>query len=99
MKVTVPSGPGVKNMDMYPKIQGVEALRSKKIRVTFQVGDVKIYDCHPLLEEEPFKALADETFFCAVKAEKHGYGVTWNDDIDLAESEIWIKGSTEQEAH
>lgn len=85
-------------MDMYPKIKGVEALRSKKIRVTFQGGDVKIYDCRHLLEEEPFKALADEAFFRAVKAEKHGYGVSWNDDIDLAESEIWIKGTSEQEA-
>lgn len=77
---------------MYPKIKSIKALRNKKIKVTFQNGDIKIYDCRPLLEEEPFKALEDEALFRTVQAEKHGYAVMWNDVIDLAESEIWING-------
>jgi len=83
---------------MYPKILGVKALRSKKLKVTFQSGDVRIYDCRPLLKEEPFTALKDEALFRAVKADKHGYAVMWNDELDLAESEIWIHGCTEQGA-
>ncbi|MCX6579842.1 MAG: DUF2442 domain-containing protein [Candidatus Aminicenantes bacterium] len=81
-------------MNMYPKIRNVKPLRGKKIEVAFQNGDVKIYDCHPLLGEEPFKALEDEALFRTVKADKHGYAVMWNDEIDLAESEIWINGHT-----
>jgi len=29
---------------------------------------------------------------CVFHADPHGYAVVWNDDIDLAESEIWLKG-------
>lgn len=82
-------------MKRYPKIHTVHALPRKKLRVTFETGDVRIYDCRPLLKEEPFKALQDEALFRSVRAEKHGYAVVWNDEIDLSESEIWIHGHTE----
>jgi len=42
--------------------------------------------------------LEDEALFRTVQAEKHGYAVMWNDEIDLAESGIWINGRTEQSA-
>jgi len=82
-------------MKKYPKILSVEALASKRIRVIFEGGDVRVYDCRPLLKEEPFKALQDEALFRSVKAEKHGYAVVWNDELDLSESEIWMNGRFE----
>jgi hypothetical protein len=24
--------------------------------------------------------------------DKHGYGIVWNDELDLSESEFWING-------
>jgi hypothetical protein len=24
--------------------------------------------------------------------DKHGYGIVWNDELDLSESELWING-------
>jgi hypothetical protein len=24
--------------------------------------------------------------------DKHGYGIAWNDELDLSESELWING-------
>jgi hypothetical protein len=82
-------------MKVYPKIESVRALRSKTLKVVFKSGDIRYYDCRPLLKEEPFKALQNEALFRAVKAEEHGYAVVWNDEIDLSESEIWIHGRTE----
>ncbi|MCU0289690.1 MAG: DUF2442 domain-containing protein [Acidobacteria bacterium] len=82
-------------MISYPKIRSVKALRDRKIKVIFQNGDIKIYDCRPLLADEPFKALEDDALFRAVRAEKHGYAVIWNDEIDLADSEIWLNGRSE----
>jgi hypothetical protein len=79
-------------MKTYPKILHAEAMDSKKIKVIFHNGAVRIYDCRPLLEKEPFIALKDEALFRSVRADKNGYGVVWNDEIDLAESEIWIHG-------
>ena len=82
-------------MKVYPKIESVKALRSKTLKVVFKSGDVRFYDCRPLLTEEPFTALKNEALFRTVKAEEHGYAVVWNDEIDLSESEIWIHGRTE----
>jgi hypothetical protein len=80
-------------MKNYPKIKSIEPLSNKKLKATFESGDIRIYDCLPLLSEESFKALHDEALFRSVKAEKNGYAVVWNDEIDLSESEIWIHGS------
>ncbi len=79
-------------MVSYPKVRVVAALPGKRLRVEFTNGDVRIYDCTPLLSEPPFALLANEAFFRAVQADAHGYGVYWSEDIDLSESELWLNG-------
>lgn len=76
----------------YPRVEAVEPTSGKRLLVTFTGGVRKVYDCTPLLADAPFKPLAEESVFRCVKADPHGYGVVWNDDIDLAESELWEKG-------
>ncbi len=76
----------------YPKIRNVSPKPGKTLLVTFDNGDRKVYDCTPLLENEVFRPLKEDAIFRCVHADSHGYGVVWNDDIDLAESEIWING-------
>jgi hypothetical protein len=85
-------------MERYPKVKSVEALPGKWLRVVFASGVVRYYDCNPLLELPAFRVLKDEAFFRGVRPDKHGYGVVWSDDVDLAESELYIKGATEQAA-
>ena len=74
--------------------EAVEPLSGKRLRVTFINGTIKIYDCKPLLKEEAFQLLGNEAFFRAVSVELHGYAVVWNDQVDLAESELWLHGQT-----
>ncbi len=76
----------------YPKIQEVKPREHKILWVKFDNGVSKVYDCAPLLQSEPFRRLADETVFRLAHADSNGYAVVWTDEIDLAESEIWIKG-------
>lgn len=76
----------------FPRLKTVEPLAGKKLRVTFIDETVKIYDCTHLLEEEPFQPLNNESFFRCVRVEPHGYAVAWNDQVDLAESELWLHG-------
>jgi hypothetical protein len=52
----------------------------------------KIYDCSPLLEDDTFKPLLNNGFFKSVKADKHGYGISWTDELDISESELWLNG-------
>lgn len=78
----------------YPKIQNVSPKPGMTLLVTFDNGVSRLYDCKPLLENEVFRPLREEAFFRCAQADSHGYGVVWNDEIDLAESEIWLNGKT-----
>ncbi len=76
----------------YPLLSAVKPLTKHRLLVTFTNGVTKVYDCTPLLEEEAFLPLQDQVFFRCVRVDPHGYGVIWNDEIDLAESELWLHG-------
>jgi hypothetical protein len=38
--------------------------------------------------------IASAAFFNAVRVDPGGYGVSWSDDIDLSEYELWTNGKT-----
>jgi len=81
-----------KIVESYQKIKHVEPLAGKRLLVTFDNNTEKIYDCSLLLKEETFKPLMNDALFRSVKADRHGYGIIWTDEIDLSESELWING-------
>ena len=67
-------------------------MNNKRLLITFHNGIQKVYDCTSLLNEEVFGPLANDILFQSVKADRGGYGISWNDDIDLSESELWTHG-------
>jgi hypothetical protein len=77
---------------VFPKIEAVTPLPGKKLLVRFVGGPDRVYDCRPLVNQEPFSALKDEYFFRQVKVDVGGYGISWSDSIDLSESELWLNG-------
>ena len=79
-------------MKNYPRVKDVQALAGKRLIVTFNNGIRKIYDCSALLEDDNFKPLLNNGFFKSVKADKHGYGISWTDELDISESELWLNG-------
>lgn len=79
-------------MNSYPRVEAVKPLRDKCLLVVFSNGVRKVYDCKPLLENEIFSPLTDDVLFRCVKADHGGYGISWNDEIDLSESELWLHG-------
>jgi hypothetical protein len=76
-------------------MKNIEVLQDYRLRVLFVTGDIKIYDCKPLLCKEAFIPLVNENFFKKVKVDTGGYGIVWSDEIDLAETELWINGKPE----
>ena len=76
----------------YPKVVSVKATKDKRLLVTFSTGDVKTYDCKKLLKDSAFSPLKNNMLFLMARADKHGYGISWNDQIDLSESELWLHG-------
>jgi hypothetical protein len=75
-----------------PKILSVQALENKNLLVKFVNGVEKLYDCNPLLRLEMFEVLKNDAFFKSVKVDSGGYGISWNDDADLSEYELWTNG-------
>lgn len=81
-------------MDQYPKIHSVKPLPKKQLEVTFSSGEKKIYDCSQLLGETTFFSLNNDAVFNNVQVEGGGYGISWDDYMDLSESELWLNGKT-----
>ena len=77
-----------------PKVLTVSPLDGKKLLVKFENGVCKIYDCTPLLSLEVFSVLADDNLFKSVRVDPGGYGISWNDEVDLAEHSLWTHGVT-----
>ena len=76
----------------YPRIENVKPLPRRRLLVRFQNGESRIYDCNPLLDNPAFAPLRNESLFKAVRVDSGGYGISWTDEIDLSESELWLHG-------
>jgi hypothetical protein len=73
---------------IYPKIRDVKPLPDKRLQLLFDNGETKIYDCRPLLKETTFDPLKDDTLFQCIQVDANGYGVVWDENIDLSEAEL-----------
>ena len=79
---------------MFHKVKNVSALSDYKLSVQFSEGVTKIYDLSPLVDTIPaFAELKDNPaeFYC-VEVDVGGYGIIWNDDLDLSCDELWENG-------
>ena len=75
-----------------PRIKSVAPLKGRHLLVTFANGVQKVYDCQRILNLERFQLLKHEAFFRAVTVDPGGYGVSWDDEMDLSEYELWNNG-------
>ena len=81
---------------MFHKIKTVKALPGHCLSVQFAEGVKKVYDVKPLFSKrESFKALENAPeLFSEVKVDEGGYGIIWNDDLDLSCDELFEDGVT-----
>lgn len=81
---------------MFYKIKSIKALPNYILQATFINGVTKLYDVKPLFDIwQPFKAITyTKGLFELVKVDTGGYGISWNDDIDLSCNELWENGFT-----
>lgn len=81
---------------MFHKIKEAYPLPGMMLCVLFLDGTTKTYDTCPLPAEiREFEALKDEALFSSVQVDAGGYGVSWNDDLDLSSEELWENGKTQ----
>ncbi|MBR3975926.1 MAG: DUF2442 domain-containing protein [Clostridia bacterium] len=79
---------------MFHKVKNVNALPGFKLSVQFSEGVTKIYDVALLFEKYSFFAPLKESpeLFSDVRVDMGGYGIIWNDDIDISCDELWANG-------
>lgn len=83
---------------MFHKVKMVMAMPGYKLKIQFAEGVFKIYDMRPVLDEMPeFHSLNEnEKLFQQVQVDAGGYGISWNDELDLSCDELWMKGTAIQ---
>ena len=80
---------------MFHKIKNVTALPDYKLSVQFSEGVTKIYNLKELIKNNPiFQPLKNEKLFYNVEVDTGGYGIIWNDDIDISCDELFENGKT-----
>jgi hypothetical protein len=80
---------------MFHKVKNVSALPDFCLSVQFSEGVTKLYDIKPLFEKLPvFRYLKEHPEeFNGVSVDVGGYGIVWNDDLDLSCDELWEHGT------
>lgn len=79
---------------MFHKVKSVTPLPDYIISVQFSEGVTKQYDLNVLIEKYPmFSPLREHPeLYYSVMVDIGGYGVVWNDDIDIACDELYNNG-------
>lgn len=80
---------------MFHKVRAVEPLQKYCLLVEFETGEKKKYDVRPLFERwTVFRSLQSiQGLFEQVKVDLGGYGISWNDELDLSCDELYFNGT------
>lgn len=79
---------------MFHKILSVKPMDNYLLLVQFANGEQKKYDVSALFSKwDVFRTLETVNgLFAQVKVDSGGYGISWNDEIDLSCEELYANG-------
>ncbi|MGL4452513.1 MAG: DUF2442 domain-containing protein [Sarcina sp.] len=72
------------------RIKSVKPLENYQLQVEFSDGKEKIVDFKNKIKEKMYSDLEDKYLFNSVRVDAGGYGISWNDDIDISEYELYV---------
>lgn len=78
----------------YPRIRQAKAIDAITLLVEFDNQVVKQYDVRKLLANPAFALLRQPACFKHFTIAEGGYGLVWNEDLDISEYELWQYGVT-----
>ena len=77
-----------------PKIINVEALENYKIKLTFETGEIKIFNVLPYISGKWYEELYNINYFKTVHLTYTGDGIAWEHGQDIAPHELYDAGRT-----
>ena len=81
-------------MERIPIIKSAAVIGTMQLLICFDHGEQRVYNCKPLLSRPQFSLLKNTAISRAVRVDTGGYGISWNDDMDLSEYELWTNGKS-----
>lgn len=80
---------------MFVKISSVATLPDYVLLVGFTSGEYRQFDLKPLIAKyEPFRSLVQVAgLYEQAKVDVGGYGIVWNDDLDISADGLYEKGT------
>jgi len=76
-------------MNKPPKIVKIECDNDYNLIVEFSNGDKRIMNFREKIKTPLYAKLSNYNLFKLAKVDIGGYGISWNDEIDISEYEIW----------
>jgi len=78
----------------HPRIVKIEARPGYELAAWFANGERRVYDVTAAMEKWPdFLSLKEiPGLYGLARIEAGGYGVSWNEFIDLGSEEVWFRG-------
>ncbi len=75
-----------------PRITAVSAVGPAAIRISFEDGEIRLFDVSPLLTRGVFQRIAEAEAFAAVSVVEGGGGVEWAAGPDLSANRLYFGG-------
>ena len=79
---------------MFHKIKKIETLSNKILKVEFENKKIKYYDMKKIIKNNKnFEILNNDSIFNMAKVDQGGYGVVWNEELDISCEELYVNGN------
>lgn len=73
-----------------PRISAVEPQDALTLRVTFDSGEVRLFDVEPFIVSDFFAELRDPEYFRSVSVVAGGGGIEWPNEQDLSRDTVYL---------
>lgn len=77
---------------LQPKLKKVEPMDALKLRLSYETGEVKVFDVAPYATGPWFGELKNDAYFRTVQMIPGGIGVEWSNGQDIAPHELYEQG-------
>ena len=74
---------------LQPRIIKIETMPDMKLKLSYETGEVKLFDVEPYAEGTCFSKLRDKSYFKTVRLLPGGTGIEWPDGQDIAPHELY----------
>lgn len=74
---------------LQPRLINVEPMDHLKLRLTYEAGEVRLFDVSPYVNGSWFGELKEDAYFRTVRILPDGTGIEWSNGQDIAPHELY----------